>query len=60
MEEEFAGLEGVGDDYRFLLQPVRDLTKNWDIDISQHLAEYVTKLVDETEALLDSNGRRKL
>lgn len=58
--DEYAELEGAGEQYRFLLQPVRDLTKNWDIDISQHLAEYVTNLINDAEALLDANGRRKL
>lgn len=29
--------------YAFLLQPVRDLQKNWDIDISHLLEEFVEK-----------------
>ncbi|VDO38341.1 unnamed protein product [Brugia timori] len=30
--------------YAFLLQPVRDLQKNWDIDISHLLEEFVERL----------------
>ncbi|VDM15249.1 unnamed protein product [Wuchereria bancrofti] len=30
--------------YAFLLQPIRDLQKNWDIDISHLLEEFVERL----------------
>ncbi|CAG9530303.1 unnamed protein product [Cercopithifilaria johnstoni] len=33
--------------YAFLLQPIRDLQKNWDIDISHLLEEFVERLDDE-------------
>lgn len=31
--------------YAFLLQPIRDLQKNWDIDISHLLEEFVERWV---------------
>ena len=34
--------------YSHLLQPIRDLAKNWDIDIASHLEEYL----DEVKSLL--------
>ena len=32
------------DRYRHLLQPIKDLAKNWDVDIAAILDEYVTQL----------------
>lgn len=53
----------IAERYKFLMQPVKDLSKNWDIDISQFLEEYLAeKLSDRPseEDIVDSNGRRKL
>ena len=30
--------------YRHLLQPIRDLTKNWDIDVAAQLEEYLAEV----------------
>ncbi|XP_031572907.1 condensin-2 complex subunit H2-like [Actinia tenebrosa] len=30
--------------YNFLLQPIRDLTKNWDIDVAAQLEEYLNEI----------------
>ena len=30
--------------YSFLLKPIRDLTKNWDVDIASHLEEYLEEV----------------
>lgn len=48
---------GVEDDNRFgfLLKPIRDLTKNWDVDIAGHLEEYLEEL--ENVAITFDGGR---
>ena len=30
--------------YNHLLQPIRDLAKNWDVDIASHLEEYLDEV----------------
>lgn len=57
--DELAQFEGIGDQFRFLLQPVRDLAKNWDIDIKHYLEDYLIKLSKESGDD-DSNGHHKL
>ena len=54
--------EGAGERYTFLLQPLRDLAKNWEVDISRHLNDYVERLIDQSEeaAFVDDHGRRKM
>ena len=34
-------LSHLEDKYSHLLQPIRDLAKNWDVDIASHLEEYL-------------------
>jgi len=44
--------------YAHLLQPLRDLTKNWDIDLASQLGEYLEEVRKHTEIkhrLSDSN-----
>lgn len=33
--------------YNFLLQPIRDLTKNWDIDVATQLEEYLNEVKND-------------
>ena len=30
--------------FAYLLQPIRDLTKNWDIDVASQLEEYISEV----------------
>ena len=30
--------------FAFLLQPIRDLTKNWDVDVAAQLEDYLTEV----------------
>ena len=30
--------------FAHLLQPIRDLTKNWDIDVAAHLEDYLSEV----------------
>ena len=30
--------------YAHLLQPIRDLTRNWDVDVASQLEEYLTEV----------------
>ena len=34
----------VGSRYSHLLQPIRDLTKNWDVDVAAQLEEYLAEV----------------
>lgn len=34
----------VGSKYSHLLQPIRDLTKNWDVDVAAQLEEYLAEV----------------
>uniref|UniRef100_A0A915PNM2 Condensin-2 complex subunit H2 n=1 Tax=Setaria digitata TaxID=48799 RepID=A0A915PNM2_9BILA len=45
--------------YSFLLQPVRDLQKNWDIDISHLLEEFVEKLRELNDEAKSEDGKIK-
>lgn len=45
-------MDGVDYRYSQLLQPIRDLTKNWEIDIAAHLEEYLDELAN-TEISFD-------
>lgn len=42
----FAAPGTMESDTRFahLLQPIRDLAKNWEVDIASHLEDYVTEV----------------
>jgi len=62
MATEVFDFEGAGERYKFLLQPVKDLAKNWDMDIAKTLEDYIQKVVDENDSavLVDRNGRRKV
>lgn len=40
-----AEFEGAGERYKFLLQPVKDLAANWDLDIAKTLEEYIRKVI---------------
>lgn len=40
---ELVEFEGAGERYKFLLQPVKDLAANWDLDIVKTLEEYIRK-----------------
>lgn len=33
-----------GSRYSHLLQPIRDLTKNWDVDVAAQLEEYLAEV----------------
>lgn len=33
--------------FTHLLQPIRDLTKNWDIDVASQLEEYLAEVSDQ-------------
>ena len=37
--------------FAFLLQPIRDLTKNWDVDVASQLEEYLTEVGDNYSLL---------
>ncbi|XP_014786785.1 condensin-2 complex subunit H2 isoform X3 [Octopus bimaculoides] len=41
--------------FNFMLQPIRDLTKNWDVDIASHLEDYLEEL--ENVAITFDGGR---
>ncbi|KAI1726513.1 condensin II complex subunit CAP-H2 or CNDH2, c-term domain-containing protein [Ditylenchus destructor] len=58
--DDLNDLDGLGGEYQFLLQPVRDLATNWEIDISACLAEYIRKLIDDSDTYIEDNGNRKL
>ncbi|KAI1732982.1 condensin II complex subunit CAP-H2 or CNDH2, c-term domain-containing protein [Ditylenchus destructor] len=58
--DDLSDLDGLGGEYQFLLQPVRDLATNWEIDISACLAEYIRKLIDDSDTYIEDNGNRKL
>lgn len=30
--------------YAYLLQPIRDLTRNWDVDVASQLEDYITEV----------------
>ena len=34
----------AGSKYSHLLQPIRDLTKNWDVDVAAQLEEYLAEV----------------
>ena len=34
----------IGTRFAHLLQPIRDLTKNWDIDVASQLEEYLSQV----------------
>ena len=34
----------VGSKYSHLLQPIRDLTKNWDVDVAAQIEEYLAEV----------------
>lgn len=57
--DEITQFDGISDQFRFLLQPVRDLAKNWDIDIKHYLEDYLIKLSGEQEEQ-NLNGNHKL
>lgn len=42
--------------YAHLLQPLRDLTKNWDIDLASQLGEYLEEVRKHTEIKHHLNG----
>ena len=35
--------------YSHLLQPIRDLTKNWDVDVAAQLEEYLAEVSQRSE-----------
>lgn len=35
--------EDIGSRYLFLLQPVKDLAKNWNIDIAAYLLDFIER-----------------
>ena len=37
-------LNDLASKYSHLLQPIRDLTKNWDIDVAAQLEEYLAEV----------------
>ncbi|GAB1608290.1 condensin-2 complex subunit H2-like isoform X1 [Argonauta hians] len=41
--------------FNFMLQPIRDLAKNWDVDIASHLEDYLEEL--ENVAITFDGGR---
>jgi hypothetical protein len=62
MAAEVFDFEGAGERYKFLLQPVKDLASNWDLDIAKALEDYIHRMVEENDSavLVDRNGRRKV
>jgi len=62
MTAEVFDFEGAGERYKFLLQPVKDLATNWNLNIAKTLEEYIQKVVDadQNAVLTDRNGRRKV
>lgn len=62
MATEVFDFDGAGERYKFLLQPVKNLANNWDLDIAKTLEDYIRKMVDENDSavLVDQNGRRKI
>ena len=62
MAEEIFDFDGAGERYKFLLQPVKDLASNWDLDIAKTLEDYIRKVVDDdaNAVLVGSDGRRKV
>uniref|UniRef100_A0A1I8B368 Condensin complex subunit 2 n=1 Tax=Meloidogyne hapla TaxID=6305 RepID=A0A1I8B368_MELHA len=62
MATEIFDFDGAGERYKFLLQPVKDLASNWDLDIAKTLEDYIRKVVedDSTAVLVGSDGRRKV
>lgn len=62
MATEVFDFEGAGERYKFLLQPVKDLASNWDLDIAKTLEDYIRKLVeyDSNAVLVGEDGRRKV
>lgn len=59
---EVFDFDGAGERYKFLLQPLKDLASNWDVDIAKTLEDYIQKVVEENDSavLVDQNGRRKV
>lgn len=41
--------EDMGERYRHLLQPLRDISTNWELSIKVHLDEYLEKLKNDRE-----------
>lgn len=39
----------IGERYRHLLQPLRDVSNNWELSIKMHLDEYLEKLRNDRE-----------
>ncbi len=35
--------------YAYLLQPIRDLTRNWDVDVASQLEDYITEVGNEVD-----------
>jgi hypothetical protein len=62
MATENFDFDGAGERYKFLLQPVKDLASNWDLDITKTLEDYIRKVVedDENAVLVGADGRRKV
>uniref|UniRef100_A0A915MQG0 Condensin II complex subunit H2 N-terminal domain-containing protein n=1 Tax=Meloidogyne javanica TaxID=6303 RepID=A0A915MQG0_MELJA len=62
MTTEIFDFDGAGERYKFLLQPVKDLATNWDVDIAKTLEDYIQKVVedDSNAVLVGSDGRRKV
>ncbi|KAL3110183.1 hypothetical protein niasHT_015786 [Heterodera trifolii] len=50
-EIDMAEFEGAGERYKFLIQPVKDLAANWDLDIAKTLEDYIRKVVAETKRI---------
>ncbi len=52
MADEAAGalddFDGAGEEYLYLLRPIRDLRRNWEEDICQHLKDYLDSVIEET------------
>ena len=45
----------VASRYSHLLQPIRDLTKNWDIDVAAQLEEYLAEVRNFVLYMFDKN-----
>ena len=41
---EFARVQELQSRFTHLLQPIRDLTKNWDVDVASQLEEYLEEV----------------
>ena len=56
-EKQAANESTMGDRFEHLLQPIRDLAQNWDIDVASELEQYLEEVRNFVWRIVEAMGR---